>query len=475
MIDLDALLAGPPTAANWNLLKRAFNRGDVPADADSIARIDRALAAWPDELREVDTPRGDDIEPMLALGRSFHLFEADALEGVESLLRRVPDRVHALRIAECDRIGPAVELLERFPNLITLELATETSHEEERVWQTLAAAGLPKLRDLRVSAVRVPSKLAHASWWRGLRTLWLTVFNQEADAYAPLFAPGRSPTLGFLSFEAMPTDSVSHLLLACPELRALCGLRGVLLDRALVDFAASLDGLTTLAGTFAPSTSEALGGKRFTRVRELTLAGEVGDPGMRAVCTSFPALTTLHGHGVTLGASGCAAIGESYRALERLTLSFNPAIADDGARQLAPALGSVRELSLHHSGLGADGIAAIARMLSNVVELNLRGNPIGPRGAETIANAPMPNLERLWLGACGIEMRGALALAASPNLARITFLDLDLSNRDKALYPEGVRALATSPHASGYLRDELGARLPPKPASRSLWDKLFGR
>jgi hypothetical protein len=156
-------------------------------------------------------------------------------------------------------------------------------------------------------------------------------------------------------------------------------------------------------------------------------------------------------------------------------LSFNSAIADDGARGLAPALGLVRELSLHHSGLGPGGIAAIVPMLTNVVELHLRGNPIGPRGAESIANTPMPNLERLWLGACGIEMRGAHALAASSNLTRLNFLDLDLSNRDKALYPEGVRALATSPHASRYLRDELGARLPPKPASRGLWDKLFGR
>ena len=189
---------------------------------------------------------------------------------------------------------------------------------------------------------------------------------------------------------------------------------------------------------------------------------------------AFPALIALSAHDVKVGVGGCAAIGASYRALEHLTLSFNPAIGDDGARQLAPALGSVRELSLHHSGLGPNGILAIAPTLSSVVELHLRGNPIGVRGAETLATAPMPNLERLWLGACGIGTRGARALAASPNLAKITFLDLDLSNSDKALHPEGVRALATSPHASRYLREELGGRLPAaRPAG---WlAKLFGR
>jgi len=476
MIELDALLAERPSAYRWSLLERAFNRGEVPSDAASIDRIDRALASWPDELRHVGVPHGDDdVGPMLALARSFSLFEADALAGIELLLRRVPERVRMLRIAECDQVGPALERLERFPNLGTLDLATDTSNEEERAWRTLAAAALPTLRDLRITALRIPSELAEASWWRGLRTLWLWAQDPGADSYGSLFVPGMAPALEVLFFENAPHQDVSHLLVACPELRALRKLSGVSLDRALVELVASLDGLVMLGATYTASTSEALTGKRLTGVRDLVLSGEVGDLGMRAVCAAFPSLTTLRAHGVGLGVSGCATVAESYRGLEHLTLSFN-ALGDDGADRLAPALGSVRELNLRYCALGPHGSAAIAPMLSNVVDLHLSGNPIGPRGAEALANAPMPNLERLRLDGCGIELRGALALAASPNLAKITSLDLALSHQDEALWPEGVRALAASPYASRYLRDELGSRLPPKkPASRGFWDKLRGR
>jgi uncharacterized protein (TIGR02996 family) len=120
----------------------------------------------------------------------------------------------------------------------------------------------------------------------------------------------------------------------------------------------------------------------------------------------------------------------------------------DGAGMAAlaesPYLGALRGLSLYRNNLGDAGAEALAaaRWLSGVLNLELGENGLSARGAMALARATWFHPLRLMLGANPIGDEGALALAASPVLSRLTTLWLDRCN----LGATAARALAESPY-----------------------------
>jgi len=185
----------------------------------------------------------------------------------------------------------------------------------------------------------------------------------------------------------------------------------------------------------------------------------------------FPVLAEL----VCTGSLKLAqSLGASGLRLQRLVLSSD--IGDTGGAALAPVLGGIRHLTLGDTGLGPEGLRAILPSLAHVESLDLGGNPLGPEGAALLAAAPLPALSVLKLARCNIGIDGAKALAASPLLAQLRELDLDLAFADHALIPEGVGALTESVHTREAVRTQLELFLPKAARKRSgFFTRLFGR
>jgi hypothetical protein len=108
----------------------------------------------------------------------------------------------------------------------------------------------------------------------------------------------------------------------------------------------------------------------------------------------------------------------------------------------------VSSLDLSNNKINVEGVTAIANSpyLSNLTFLNLSNNDdIGDEGATAIANSPyLSNLTFLNLSNNDIEDEGVRAIANSPNLINLT--SLNLSNN--VIRDEGVTAIANSPYLS---------------------------
>jgi hypothetical protein len=119
----------------------------------------------------------------------------------------------------------------------------------------------------------------------------------------------------------------------------------------------------------------------------------------------------------------------------------------------------LERLDLHGALLGNSAALALAksRSLRNLTHLDLGSDPSGhipgnlpPRaswitdkGAVALAASPnLARLRRLSLSNHRIRDAGARALANSPHLAGLTWLDL----RQNFIGPEGVQALVASPY-----------------------------
>ncbi len=156
--------------------------------------------------------------------------------------------------------------------------------------------------------------------------------------------------------------------------------------------------------------------------------------------------------------------------LARLTrLRFHHSALRPLARETAVEPGALRSLVLSGVSLTSPYLLElVGRLMSRrLVELDLSRNQLGPAAVAALATSPtaqglesltmwqtapgvagvralaaLPNLRRLSLCDCDLGSGAAKALAGSPHLRNLTVLDL----AGNAIGDEGALALAASPH-----------------------------
>lgn len=90
--------------------------------------------------------------------------------------------------------------------------------------------------------------------------------------------------------------------------------------------------------------------------------------------------------------------------------------------------------------------------LANLRVLTLTGVSLTAAGVDALINGPFWRLSGLGLGGCELTPAAVRVLAASPRLARLSFLDL---SRNRDLRGDALRPLAGSPHLSPLLELEI--------------------
>lgn len=443
-------------------------------DERAFAALRAELATWPDDARCLRWAEDEDALASRwgSLATAFEIAECDALAAVRKLAKVARAEVRVISFFACEGTADAVQRLDDFSSLHTLDLGGEGL--DEAVFDALSTLSLPALRTLRLTAAHPPVTLSETDFWPALTSLALTLEAADALGIAALFHGARCPRLEDLAIDVGSRVDVCEALRESPVVSSLRRLGEVEITEALAPLVArapELSALTAFVIDALPATLPVL-----AQLKTLELRGPVGDEGMRRMVEAAPNLRHLAAHQVGLGPRGAAAIGSAFAAsgLVDLVLSMND-LGDEGAAALAPALGGVVRLNLHHTRTTAMGLRALSAHFGLLRELHLRGNPLGPEGAAILASTPMPALRSLWLGGCGIEVAGAKALAASSNLAHLTFFDLDLAHADRALVPHGTHALAHAPHASASVRAQFAAwKEPPPPPPKTFWQRLFG-
>ena len=224
--------------------------------------------------------------------------------------------------------------------------------------------------------------------------------------------------------------------------------------------------------------SNALGARGVTHIAnarhmpDLTYVGlarsDVDDEAVAAIAAR-PGLTRLDLRLNDFGPAGCAALAESpeSQSLEALFLSFN-SLRDDGVANLfvpGTNLRNLRQLELARCYIYSEGAEAMAQCpeLEGLQELELTGNTITTGAADLARSDSMRELRMLGVEICGIDDDEAVAIATSPNLAKLVALYIGRNRFED----RGARALAASSHerlvaldlGEGDLADELRATL----------------
>ncbi len=157
-----------------------------------------------------------------------------------------------------------------------------------------------------------------------------------------------------------------------------------------------------------------------------------------------------------ISVAGAVAIGEALKSnttLERLVLSGNPMIGDEGAAAIGLGLleqSALKALEMVGCGVGIEGADAFGRVLrrkaSSLSTLRLERNKIGPEGTVAIASGLGDNTSLRLLNLCrnGIQGKGARAIAVALQRNK-TLSSLDISNNDIDVYVGD----------SNYLEDEI--------------------
>jgi uncharacterized protein (TIGR02996 family) len=160
------------------------------------------------------------------------------------------------------------------------------------------------------------------------------------------------------------------------------------------------------------------------------------------------------------------------------TLDLGGALLDPDAAKALFAVESLRKLtrlSLSGDGWAADHLQALADIkFTNLTHLHLVGCDLDDDAAEVLANAPsLRKLRYLDVGENNIRGRGATALLASPHLRNVAFLGLE-ENPIRGL---DAKALESAPAGGLRLFHAHGCRLTVKdvaalarsPRVRDLW------
>jgi uncharacterized protein (TIGR02996 family) len=230
--------------------------------------------------------------------------------------------------------------------------------------------------------------------------------------------------------------------------------------RALAD-SPSLGGLTTLKlgeNRLDPGAALAIAGSaHFAHLEELFLEwGVVGDEGVRALAASTHLarlrLLNLSNNDLTTAAVRDLTTSPFLTRLTRLDLgnyfdANRNTSGDEGARLLAawPVLARLSALGLAWNGIGPAGVRALVTSahLGRLTQLNLDLNPLGDAGVRVLANARLAGLRALGLAWSGAGDAAAQALAASPHLAGLAWLDF--SNNGATAAPPAPSRRASAP------------------------------
>jgi hypothetical protein len=212
---------------------------------------------------------------------------------------------------------------------------------------------------------------------------------------------------------------------------------------------------------------------RMDRLATLVLPfNRLGDEGLAALASSphLGALRRLELTSNAVGRAGTEALAASATLGGLEVLEFGDGIRREGARALAraPHLTRLRHLALGDRSLGAlalyalvnssnlaglellsvhgiavEGALALADSphLHRLTTLRLYDGRIGDEGCRALAHSPvLETVEELELGANNLTDQAAFALAASPYLERLT-KDGALSIHSNSLTAAGMRAL----------------------------------
>ena len=173
------------------------------------------------------------------------------------------------------------------------------------------------------------------------------------------------------------------------------------------------------------------------------------------------AIVARAGGQLTAAEERARVLGEISGALDKAERELDlhsTKIGDAGALALEPvvrALGkkkklAIKELTLSDCGLSAEGTAPIARLLRNGLsrkrkkglrDLWIHHNQLGDDGVTALAGALPPSLSRLYVGKCGMEDEGMIALVRKLPSTRIRHLDCSVS---PAVGPQGWEALGAA-------------------------------
>ncbi len=233
--------------------------------------------------------------------------------------------------------------------------------------------------------------------------------------------------------------------------------------RALPDaaFAGTLEALNIDRRYFGDEVVDVI--ERLPRLADLSLEGSsLTDDAIRRIAALPNRFTALNLERCGFGTEGAIALAASPAIAELRELNAGTnALGDEGFAALvrSPRLGRLRRLDLEGSTTAdrqptaaAARAFAGARFLATLEVLNLSLARIGPDGGEALARVPFAKLAWLNLYGNGVGDRGAVAIARSPLMATLTFLDLG----NNELTDTAADALAAAAHARPELRIELG-------------------
>lgn len=152
------------------------------------------------------------------------------------------------------------------------------------------------------------------------------------------------------------------------------------------------------------------------------------------------ALTELDLDGNAIDVAGIRALAESGLRLTALRL-YRCKVGVAGADAIAEStnLRGLHVLNLYATQIRAQGASAIARALPSLAWLDVGKVTIGDAITDIVK---LPALARLEAYKCGIADDGAIAIASSPAMSKLTHLAL----ANNALTDAGARALASSPY-----------------------------
>lgn len=419
-------LAGRPSETAWRWIQDALV--EVPPDQqDEVAdHAERALAAWPDVLREGKRwHKGSPVlrSPLFRIVRA--LTNAGHLHPTPSMAPAgPPSRLRVLRLADVG--AQALDVLEPWEGMRRIEvlhLDRWKQYEPGLAGRLLATLDASVVRELgfvkQDAAMDEVVRALRDREWPALRSLAIGPLRDEH--VGPLLA---ATSLG--NVESLRLDLRGLGPEAALELVRGLGRSGVRelvfvspIDPPLASAAASRFGaLDVLRAPFLPGALAAFASAAETcALRSLIL--EYGSKSDAAECGTLAA---------------CAG------ALRSLSITNGANIDDAAVAALAP-LSGLEALSLAYCTFGDEGLVALANASRATLRaLEVRVAPeLGDRGVSALASAACcAQLERLVLRETGAGDRAAEAIAKS--LRRLH--ELDLSHGAAGL--QGLTALLES-------------------------------